>query len=65
LELEYGVNRVAAGRAMVPPEGTTLIFRVSPSSLHRGDNIVYLYRTTRRPDPSPWLAVGNIEIEKL
>ena len=56
IELEYGVNGLALGRFLVPPEGDVLKFRVEPSMLHRGDNIVYLYRLTRRRDASPWLS---------
>jgi hypothetical protein len=64
LELESGVNGVAGGRHTVPPDGTVLTLRVAPSSLFRGDNVVYLYRITRRADPGPWISVGRIEVEK-
>ncbi len=60
IEVEYGVNGVEQGRFEVPPGGAVLKFRVEPPVLHRGDNILYLYRVTRRPDSSPWLAVGGI-----
>lgn len=65
LVVEYGVNGASGGRITVPVEGTTLEFRVPASSLFRGDNVVYLYRETRRADPLPWLAVGRIEVERL
>ena len=58
VELEYGVNGVALGRFLVPPEGDVLKFPIETSILHRGDNIVYLYRLTRRGDPSPWLSLS-------
>ena len=64
LELELGVNGVAGGRFTVPPEGALLTLRVVASSLFRGDNVVYLYRITRRSDPGPWASVGKIEVEK-
>ena len=57
-ELEYGVNGIALGRFFVPPEGSVLKFQVEPSMLHRGDNIVFLYRVTRRGDADPWLSLG-------
>ena len=60
IEVEYGVNGVKQGRFNVPPGGAVLKFRVEPSVLHRGDNILYLYRVTRRSDSSPWLAVGGL-----
>ena len=56
-ELDYGVNGIPLGRFVVPPEGAVLKFRVEPSMLHRGDNIVYLYRVTRRGDSEPWLSL--------
>lgn len=64
LELELGVNGVAAGRHTVPPEGTVLTLRVGPPQLFRGDNVLFLYRISRRADPGPWLSVGRIEVEK-
>ena len=57
-ELEYGVNGTALNRFVVPPEGAVLKFRVEPSMLHRGDNVIYLYRVTRRKDSLPWLSLG-------
>jgi hypothetical protein len=63
LELEFGVNGISGGRYTVPPEGAMLTFRVVTSSLFRGDNVVYLYRITRRSDPGPWASVGKIEVE--
>ena len=58
IELEYGVNGVALGRFLLPPEGEVLKFPIESSMLRRGDNIVYLYRLTRRGDPSPWLSLS-------
>jgi hypothetical protein len=39
-----------------------LRFRVEPPVLYRGDNIIYLYRLTRRSDPEPWLALGWMNV---
>ncbi len=64
LELELGVNGVSGGRFTVPPEGALLTLRVVASSLFRGDNVVYLYRITRRSDPGPWASIGEIEVER-
>jgi hypothetical protein len=61
-ELEYGLNGVALGRFVVPPEGGVLPFRVEPPLLYRGDNILYLYRITRRADPDPWLALTSMNV---
>ena len=58
LEVEYGVNGIALGRSLVPPQGTVLKFRVESSTLHRGDNIIFLYRVTRRGDATPWLSLS-------
>jgi len=46
----------------VPPEGGVLRFRVEPPLLYRGDNILYLYRLTRRSDPEPWLALASVNV---
>jgi hypothetical protein len=62
-ELEYGLNGVELGRFVVPPEGGVLAFRVEPSLLYRGDNILYLYRLTRRSDPDPWLALASMNVQ--
>ena len=61
-ELEYGLNGVELGRFVVPPEGGVLRFRVEPPLLYRGDNILYLYRLTRRSDPEPWLALASVNV---
>ena len=61
-ELEYGLNGVELGRFTMPPDGGVLRFRVEPPGLYRGDNIVYLYRLTRRSDPGPWLALGSMNV---
>jgi hypothetical protein len=61
-ELEYGLNGVELGRFIVPLEGGVLRFRVEPPVLYRGDNIIYLYRLTRRSDPEPWLALGWMNV---
>jgi hypothetical protein len=63
--LELGVNGVSGGRFTVPPEGKVLTLRVVGSSLFRGDNVVYLYRITRRSDPGPWASMGKIEVETM
>jgi len=62
IELEYGINGVEIGRFVVPAEGGVLNFRIAPAQLHRGDNIVYLYRVTRRSDPGPWLSLGWMNV---
>ena len=64
VDVEYGVNGVAAGRLSIPPEGTTLRATVPARSLYRGDNTLYLYRSSRRADPSPWLGVGEIVVRR-
>ena len=60
-ELAYGVNEIELGRFVVAPGGAVLRIRVEPPMLHRGDNILYLYRVTRRSDPQPWLALRRID----
>ena len=42
--------------------GGVLRFRVEPPGLYRGDNIIYLYRLTRRSDPGPWLALSSMNV---
>ncbi len=64
VDVEYGVNGVALGRVSIPPEGTTLRATVPARSLYRGDNTFYLYRSSRRGDPSPWLGVGEIVVRR-
>ena len=64
IEVEYGINGLAAGRLSIPPEGATLVATLPAGSLHRGDNAFYLYRLSRRADPSPWLSVGEIEVRR-
>lgn len=64
VDVEYGVNGVAAGRESIPPEGSRLRAIVPAQSLFRGDNVFYLYRSSRRGDPSPWLAVGEIVVRR-
>ena len=61
-ELEYGLNGVELGRFVVPAEGGVVRFRVEPPGLYRGDNIIYLYRLTRRSDPGPWLALSWMNV---
>ena len=62
IELEYGINGVELGRFVAPADGGVLNFRIEPALLHRGDNIVYLYRVTRRSDPGPWLSLGWMNV---
>jgi hypothetical protein len=64
VDVEYGVNGVTAGRLSIPPEGTTFRATVPAGSLYRGDNTLYLYRSSRRGDRSPWLAVGEIVVRR-
>lgn len=59
-ELEYGLNGVTLGTFVVPAGGGILRFRVEPPTVHRGDNILYLYRLTQRSDPDPWLALASM-----
>ncbi|MGH9462789.1 MAG: hypothetical protein ACRD1X_16355 [Vicinamibacteria bacterium] len=63
-ELEYGLNGVELGRFVVSPEGGVLRFRGEPPVLYRGDNILYLYRLTRRSDPFPWLALVSMNVRE-
>src|SRR3990172_6758053 len=62
MEIEYGINGVELGRFVAPAEGGVLNFRIEPALLHRGDNIVYLYRVTRRSDAGPWLSLGWMNV---
>lgn len=64
VDVEYGVNGVASGKLSIPPEGTALRATVPAGSLYRGDNTLYFYRSSRRADPSPWLAVGEIVVRR-
>lgn len=63
VEIEYGINGRPAGRETIPAKGGSLRFGVAPSQLFRGDNTIYLYRVTRRADPSPWLSVGELRVQ--
>ena len=64
VDVEFGVNGVAMGKESIPPEGSTLRATVPAGSLFRGDNAFYLYRSSRRGDPSPWLAVGELVVRR-
>jgi len=64
LELELGVSGAAGVRRTVPPDGKLLTLRTDRSSLHRGDNALFLYRISPRSDPGPWVSVGRIEVER-
>jgi len=64
-ELEYGLNGVSLGTFVVPAGGGILRFRVDPPTVYRGDNILYLYRLTRRSDPDPWLALASMNVRAV
>lgn len=64
-ELEYGLNGVSLGTFVVPAGGGILRFRVDPPTVYRGDNILYLYRLTRRSDPDPWLALASMNVQAV
>lgn len=65
IKLEYGVNGIELGRFVVPPAGEVLKFRIEPLQLRRGDNVLYLYRLTKRSDSEPWLALGSVKARVL
>ncbi|HXV61616.1 MAG TPA: hypothetical protein VEK15_13040 [Vicinamibacteria bacterium] len=61
--VEFGLNGVSAGRAQVSGgRNTVLSFEVPEPTVYRGDNIVFLYRVTRRAESSPWLSLGTVDV---
>ena len=63
LELEVGIEGKRLERFSVP--GRQLIEVTVPSSeVIRGDNIIYLYRVTRRSEPGAWLELQAVSIRK-
>ena len=63
LELEVGIDGKRLERFSV--RGRRIIEVTVPASeVFRGDNILYLYRVTRRSEPGAWLELEAVEIRK-
>ncbi|HSF17593.1 MAG TPA: hypothetical protein VLK65_18765 [Vicinamibacteria bacterium] len=61
--VEFGLNGVSAGRVQVSGgRATVLSFDVPEPAVYRGDNVVFLYRVTRRAESSPWLSLGTVDV---
>jgi hypothetical protein len=64
LMVELGVNGETITEVAL--RGREVVEIEVPSKLvHRGDNIAFLYRVTRRVEPGPWVALGNVEVVAL
>lgn len=63
LELEVGIDGKQLERFSVP--GSRIIEVTVPASeVFRGDNIIYLYRVTKRSEPGAWLELQAVSIRK-
>jgi hypothetical protein len=63
LELEVGIDGKRLERFSVP--GRRIIEVTVPASeVFRGDNVIYLYRVTKRSDPGAWLELQAVAIRK-
>lgn len=64
LELEVGINGKRLERFSV--QGSRIIEVTVPAfEVFRGDNIIHIYRVTRRSDPGAWLELRAVALQKV